>query len=240
MIHHAFPASALSVAFASGMAASLVASAALAGPSWDLDNTSDAKQSAQDAQAVTTGGSVLNISGSLSGIPLLGEVALVDMYLVYINAPMTFYMSTAGGQFGGSANFDSQLFLFSAQDTPTGMSAGALLANHLAAAGSSGSFVGSASSDGSYRLENAGFYYLAISGFGTNPYASNNELLWGALTDPGIVAYGQGRELAYWQNAGNVQGGAYTIHLNGVTGVPAPGACALLGLCGLLRSRRRN
>ncbi len=240
MIHHAFPVSALPVALASGIAASLIASAALAGPSWDLDNTSDAKQSAQDAQAVTTGGSVLNISGSLSGIPLLGEVDLVDMYLVYINAPMTFYMSTAGGQFGGSANFDSQLFLFSAQNNPTGMSAGALLANHLAAAGSSGSFVGSASSDGSYRLDSAGFYYLAISAFGTNPYASNNELLWGALTDPGVVAYGQGTELAYWQNAGNVQGGAYTIHLNGVTGVPAPGACALLGLCGLLRSRRRN
>ena len=106
MIHHAFPASALSVAFASGMAASLVASAALAGPSWDLDNTSDAKQSAQDAQAVTTGGSVLNISGSLSGIPLLGEVDLVDMYLVYINAPMTFYMSTAGGQFGGDGSHE--------------------------------------------------------------------------------------------------------------------------------------
>jgi hypothetical protein len=240
MIHHAFPASALSVALASGMAASLVASAALAGPTWDLDNTSDAKQSAQDAQAVTTAGSVLNISGSLSGIPLLGEVDLVDMYLVYINAPMTFYMSTAGGQFGGSANFDSQLFIFSAQDNPTAMSAGALLANHLAAAGSSGSFVGSASSDGSYRLESAGFYYLAISAFGTNPYASNNELLWGALTDPGVVAYGQGTELAYWQNVGDVQGGAYTIHLNGVTGVPAPGACGLLGLCGLLRSRRRN
>lgn len=226
--------------FSSALLTSLCAHSALAGPTWDVDLTTDAKQSAQDAQTVSTGGVVQNITGTLGGSPLVGEADLVDMYLVHIDMPMSFSMSTMGGIAGGSANFDSQLFLFRADGIPSDRRAHALLANHLAMAGSTGSFVGNHASDGSFTLDTPGLYYLAICAFGTNPYDSGNEPLWGPLNVPGVVAFGNGGVLGAWQTPGAVQGGAYTIHLSGVSGVPAPGALALLALVGLTRGRRRN
>jgi hypothetical protein len=197
----------------------------------------DAKGGANTAQPVSTGGPVTTITGTLGTYPLVGGgYDVVDMYLIRLANPGILKMSTVGGTFGGSAAFNSQLFLFRAEGIPGSMKAFGLLANNDADDGETGSLVGPAATDGSGFVVNApGLYFIAITAFGTNPFTTGGDPIWGDLNVPGQVRYGNGAELAGWNPVGQVGGGNYTISISGFTGdaVPAPGALALLGLGGL-------
>ena len=212
------------------------------GPSWEGDLINDAKDSAASAQLISTGGAVTNISGTLGGGPLLGQVDFVDMYLIRLENPGILKISTAGGSFGGDAGFDSQLFLFRAGGVPGDLKAGGLLANNDADDGNTGSLIGPAATDGSgFVVTSPGLYFIAISAFGTNPFNSNGDPIWGVLNVPGQIRFGEGGDLAGWSVTGQPAGGSYSIRIEGFSGVnvPAPGALAILALAGLVNRRRR-
>lgn len=238
---------AASVALVSSTIAFAAASSASAfGPSWEGDLIDDAKGDANTAQLVSTGGPITTITGTLGTYPLLGGGPdVVDMYLIRLENPGILKLSTVGGSFGGSAAFDSQLFLFRAEGLPGSMKAFGLLANNDSGDDSSGSFVGPAANDGSGFIVNApGLYFIAITAFGTNPFTTGGDPIWGDLNVPGQIRFGNQSELAGWNATGQSPGGGYTISVSGFSGqgVPAPGAVALLaigGLTGRLSRRRR-
>jgi len=216
------------------------ASAATAGPTWDVDYNDDAKATPSTAQPITLNGPVLNITGQLTGFGFDGTGDFVDMYLVDIRTPTLLKMSTVGGNLGGDASFDTQLFLFRQVEGTNGPRALGMLANNDAAQGVTGSFLGSSATDGSgFTLVAPGLYYIAISGLGTNPISATGELIFSGMSFPGAVVFGGERELFDWVGQGAT--GTYNIRLEAVEGVPAPGALALL--CSVLaapRSRRRG
>ncbi|MFM7262034.1 MAG: hypothetical protein ACKO3W_15710, partial [bacterium] len=197
----------------------------------------DAKGGANTAQPVSTGGPITSITGTLGSYPLAGGgYDVVDMYLIRLENPGILKISTAGNSFGGSAAFDSQLFLFRADGTPDDRKAIGLLANNDADDGTTGSLIGPAATDGSgFVVSSPGLYYIAITAFGTNPFTTGGGPIWGDLNVPGQVRFGNFGELAGWNPTGQVQGGGYTISIAGFSGsaVPAPGVLALFGLGGL-------
>ena len=235
-----------STLLSASVVALFAASAASAhGPSWEGDLLEDAKDKANTAQGVTTGGPITSITGTLGSYPLAGGgVDLVDMYLIRLENPGILKISTFGNSFGGSAAFDSQLFLFRATGAPGSMKALGLLANNDGDDGSTGSLIGQAATDGSGFLVDApGLYFIAIAAFGVNPFTTGGAPIWGALNVPGQVRYGNQAELVDWAAGGQSPGGSYTISIAGFSGnaVPAPGALALLGLGGLAgRFKRRR
>ncbi|MEY3143049.1 MAG: hypothetical protein RLY21_1542 [Planctomycetota bacterium] len=230
-----------SVAVASSLASLAIGSAAIAGPIWEGDTESDAKQNPDDAQVITTEGSVALIKGRLTGSSLMGNVDYIDMYLLNISTPAALRISTAGGQFGGGAAFNSQLFLFQAVQNSQGQFvARGLLANNDISGENSGSLLTNAANDGSqFVLGQPGLYFLAITTSGINARNANGGPIWPALNQPGVSSFGNFQNFANW--AGDPAGGAgdYEIRVEGITGVPAPGALALLGLAGLRPRRRR-
>jgi hypothetical protein len=209
--------------------AALVTGAALAGPTWDVDYNDDAKATPATAQAITINGPVLNIAGNLTGVGFDGEADFVDMYLVDIRTPTLLRLSTAGGDLGGDASFDTQLFLFRRVGNPNDPRALGLLANNDAAPGLVGSWLGSSANDGSgFSLVTPGFYYIAIAGAGVDAVGETGESIFTGLGTPGTVVFGGEKDLADW--AGQGATGTYSIRVEAVSGVPAPGAIAVLGM----------
>jgi hypothetical protein len=209
--------------------AALVTGAANAGPTWDVDYNDDAKATPATAQAITLTGPVLNIAGNLTGVGFDGEADFVDMYLVDIRTPTLLRLSTAGGDLGGDASFDTQLFLFRRAGGPNDPRALGLLANNDAAPGLVGSWLGSSANDGSgFSLVTPGFYYIAIAGLGVSAVGESGESIFTGLSVPGAVVFGGEKELADWAGSGAT--GTYSIRVEAVNGVPAPGAIAVLGM----------
>ena len=213
----------------------------LAGPIWDGDFESDAKQTPESAQVISTDGSVLQITGRLTGTALQGGADYIDMYLVRITAPSILAISTAGGDFGGNAQFDSQLFLFRASQGSTGQFfAQGIFASDDASASNPGAFLNNSANDGSqFTLTQAGLYFIAVTTKGIQARNPNGAPLWPELDVPGLRSFAEFDLFQNW--AGDPTGGVgdYEIRVTGVEGVPAPGAIALLGLFGLTRRRRR-
>ncbi|MBI1303118.1 MAG: hypothetical protein GC172_04960 [Phycisphaera sp.] len=208
--------------------ATLAAGTAHAGPTWDVDYNDDAKATPATAQAITLTGPVLNIAGNLTGVGFDGEPDFVDMYLVDIRTPTLLRLSTAGGDLGGDASFDTQLFLFRRVGNADAPRALGLLANDNAAAGLVGSWLGNSANDGSgFSLVTPGFYYIAIAGLGVSAVGESGESIFTGLSTPGAIVFGGEKELADW--AGQGATGSYSIRVEAVSGVPAPGAIALLG-----------
>lgn len=220
----------------------LAASApSFAGPIWDGDFEDDAKQNPETAQTVTTNGSVLQIKGQLTGTALQGPGDFIDMYLVRITAPTILSISTAGGDFGGNAQFDSQLFLFRAGMGQTGQPfAQGIFASDDASASNNGAFLNNTANDGSqFTLTEEGFYYIAITAKGVQARNPNGASMWPELDVPGLRSFAGFDLFANWAGDPSSNVGLYDIRVSGISGVPAPGAVALLGLAGLARRRRR-
>jgi MYXO-CTERM domain-containing protein len=219
-----------------------LASIALAGPIWDADLVDDAKQSADTAQVVSADGNVTQIRGKLTGAAFMSGGDYIDMYLVRIATPSILKISTAGGSAGGFTQFDSQLFVFRALQTTQGnFVAQAVLANNDASDGNLGSLIGNTANDGSqFTLQNAGLYFIAIANAGVTALNANGGPLWEGLDQPGRVAFGQFGGFNNWGGQPDANVGDYAIRLEGVSGVPSPGAAALLGLAGLAGRRRRR
>ena len=142
---------------------------------------------------------------------------------------------------GGGADFDTQLFLFRRKGgNGNNVRAAALKGNNDAAPGNSGSRLGEGPGPESNAvLLSPGFYYLAITGVGTDAFTDDGSLIWPDLGEAGETVTGGEQFLNDW--AGNGQVGDYAIRLQIASGgaVPTPGALALLGL-GALASRRRR
>jgi MYXO-CTERM domain-containing protein len=235
------PSSSSAVRLLASVSALAAAGAAFAGPIWDGDNQEDAKQTPQDAQAITTGGSVLSIKGSLNGTALMNP-DLIDLYRFEITNPLILKFSTAGGEFGGNSNFDSQIFVFQAVQNQSGAwLARAIFANNDISDSNPGSFVGNAANDGSgFVLQQPGTYFVAITLRGVNAFDPNGGALWQGLNEPGLIPFGELQDFGFWGGDAVAQGGSYDMRVAGIAGtVPAPGAIALLGLAGLARRRRR-
>ncbi len=216
-----------------------LARASYAGPTWDNDLWVDAGNSASMAQTVTQTGTVMEIKGRLSTTGF-GNAApdYSDMFLIQITAPTIFRISTAGGESGGSAAFDSQLFVFKGSGSVTNPHAFGVLGNADFSSSMNGAMVQSQSNDGSgFVLTDPGLYYIAISMRGVNPL-STSGLIWPNMPT-GVIGFGNFDALTGWAvDPANV-GGEYSIRTVGIEGVPAPGALALLALAGLARRSRR-
>jgi MYXO-CTERM domain-containing protein len=218
-----------------------LATSAFAGPIWEGDLEDDAKQTPGTAQTVTTDGSVQMIKGQLTGTAFQGGGDYIDMYLVKITAPTSLLISTAGGQFGGGAQFDSQLFLFRAQQGQTGgFLAQGIFANNDASADNVGAFLTNSANDGSqFTITETGLYFIAITNKSVTAIGDNQEPIWPGLDVPGLRSFGGLTPFQAWGGTPSPDVGQYEIRLTGVSGVPAPGALALLGLAGLATRRRR-
>lgn len=229
----------LAAGFLAAVASFATGSRATAGPTWELDYTEDAGQLASSAQFITASlDPMINIYGRLGGAGFVTS-DYVDMYLLEITSPTMVTISTAGGDGGGSAGFDTQLFIFKRKGIGNNVRALALRANNDAAPGNSGSRVGSEGDPSQdYTVLGRGFYFLAIAGVGTTALDHSGQAIWDDLSSPGITVSGFERSLADW--AGNGAVGEYHIRLMSVGGAaPAPGAIALLGIAGLVGRRRR-
>jgi hypothetical protein len=184
------------------------------------------------AQTATGSGTLTGIAGSTGG----GDTE--DMYLINIRDFSAFQAGTdpAAGSAGGSASFDTQLWLF---DT----SGNGILGNDDCPGGCPGfhsHLSGPTPTDGQPGLTANGNYYLAISGFGNDPNSAGgaifNQATFAELSGPD--GPGGGSPISGWMGGGAT--GSYTIGLSGANFVPEPATLGLVALGGLAVLRRRR
>jgi MYXO-CTERM domain-containing protein len=216
------------------LAAALPAASALAGPDWDKDLRIDAGSSIASAQTIEFDGNLSTIAGKLTGFALAGEGEgdFQDVYRFIIDDPATFYITLGGAS--GSVNFDACMWLFDDQG-------GAVLANNDADGSTNVPAIGNAANAGVLlTITKPGVYFLAISGFNSQPVDALGSAIFPPIVfEPGVVTSG----LKFWQSAWSGPGitGDYVVGVTGGSGfIPAPGALALLGLSGLGMRRRRR
>jgi MYXO-CTERM domain-containing protein len=212
------------------VASCALAAPAVAGPDWV--EREDAGSNYTGAQRVVGVGTPLSISGTLS-TGLIGD-DLEDVYLISITSPGTFKFDLR------NSTFDSMIHLFNVTQAEELFG---LLANNDSAF-SPGSYIGGPmATDGSGAMVlNPGIYALAISGFNRHPVSRTGDIfLFTSLTETsGPDGPGGINPLEGWVGTGET--GSYNIIMEGVgyVDVPAPGAAALLGLCGVTALRRRR
>ncbi|MDG2201531.1 MAG: DVUA0089 family protein [Phycisphaerales bacterium] len=204
---------------------------AIQGPNHEEDD--DAGSNVNNAKKLTGAGALNTITGALTGSNR-GEGDFQDVYEVYISNPEIFRLQFAPTDGG----FNTMLWLFDQEGR-------GLLGNDnsfIDGEPTPLSFLGNSSTDGSFQLVNPGRYYIAISGFNSQPVSAQGSIF--NLGDDLFGVYGaqgQGANAPQigWTQDGDI--GSYFLHLDGVEFIPlpAPGALALLGLAGL-RSRRRR
>ena len=236
---------------ASALALTVVATS-FAGPDWVEDG--DAGPAIQTAQPITNvvGGQVQRIIGTLAGAPTPAGLSpdFEDVYLINIIDPGTFFVSTAP-EYGGYSDFQTSLWLFDADGfgllanvyspqspvQPPGGAAGAIL----------GSTLFNFSTDGTnIVITKPGLYYLAISGIPNHPLASGptegQDIFWfdqfDEISGPDGPAGQEFPFIKHWWGEG--ESGSYTIVVEGVGEVPAPGALGMLTLAGVGVGRRRR
>lgn len=177
----------------------------MAGPDWDEDMHGDAGSLPTTAQSVIGTGVLSSIHGRLSVAADASDFQ--DMYLIRIDCPgaITFKAGT-DPSFGGSADFNTQLWLFDANGF-------GLLGNNDVTPSFGLSGFGNMSTDGSSIVVSApGFYYIAVSGVGSNPVDSSNLPIF-LFTSPvevsGPDGPGGSNPIAGWSGPGAV--GEYLI-----------------------------
>jgi MYXO-CTERM domain-containing protein len=209
----------------------LIAPSAFAGPDWDGDLEVDAGKSIQTAQTITFNGNLQTIAGKLTGSALTLEPDFHDVYKFVITDPGKFIVDLTGV---GGANFDACLWLFDANGVP-------LLGTNDANSKTNAPRLTSTANGGNLiSVTSPGIYFLAVSGFASEPVSFGKPLWPGVVFDPGIVAGSFQNKFAWegdWSGDGAI--GDYILTVTGVAGVPAPGAAALFALAGLAGRRRR-
>lgn len=208
-----------------------LAPVALAGPDWDTDLESDAGSSLQSAQTITFNGNLQTIAGRLNGLAVL-DADFHDVYRLVITSPGDFLIDLTGP---GGVDFDACLWLFDENGVP-------LLGTNDADGNTTAPRLGNSSNAGSpISITQPGVYFLAISGIGSEPIAFGEPLWPSVVFQPGIVAGAFGTKSGWdgsWSGDGAI--GNYLMTVTGVSGVPGPGALALLGAAGLIGRRRRR
>jgi Bacterial pre-peptidase C-terminal domain len=209
-----------------------VAPVAFAGPDWDSDFKQDAGSTIQTAQKVNVNGPVQTIAGRLTGLAFTLGGDFQDVYEIAITDPGTFVIDLTGG----GLNFDACLWLFDENGNPL---LGTNDANELTTAPK---LTNTSNAGARITLTTPGVYFFSVSGIGSEPTQFGKPLWPSIVFSPGIVAGSFGSKGPWdgsWSGDGAI--GEYTMTLQGVSGVPAPGAIALVGLAGLAgRSSRRR
>jgi MYXO-CTERM domain-containing protein len=183
------------------------------------------------AQDISGGPNVLD---RLDGALLPDGSQDVDVYRITIANPAAFSAIVSGGTLT-----DTTIYLFNLNGTGIAKNDDISGSNFLSAFP-----VG----DANYATLPAGDYLFAISIFGVIPFSVSPP----TLVSQNIFDVNQFTGVQGPVNAANpvldwaavstfVEGGSYEVSFTGVTtGVPAPGAMALLGLGGLVAARRRR
>ncbi len=224
---------------ASFVCAFALVSSALAGPDWD-EGPTDAGSTASTAQVITVTSAVNTITGKLTASALV-QGDFQDCFLINIETPSQFSITTGPG-IGGNPAFNPMLFLFRVDASPTATLAHGVMANNDISFGSTVAGLRQLTNDGSGGgVFGPGVYMIAICGFGSQPINANGQNIFNqAFLQAGVIAgTAAGLEdtrLAGWSADGDV--GNYVLNVQGVTGIPAPGALALLALGGLASRRR--
>ncbi len=190
--------------------------AAMSGPNW-VEPGSGAGSLPPTAAKPNGVGPLQLLSGSLDGPVLEGSKSLPDfedVYEIYIQNPAAFRARTFSMSDGGSATFNTLLFLFDA-------SGNGLLANDDAFPGEFGSALLPMSNDGTGVVISApGVYYLAICGAGNRPQSSGGPIF--NLVSPFEISGPDGpggmAPVSAWSGAGEF--GEYAIALEGVRFIP--------------------
>lgn len=219
------------------------------GPEWVEQG--DAGSLPNGAQIVSGSGGLQKISGALEGaVNFDGTGDFEDMYLIYIDDPQNFSATTTFLN-GGSADFDSQMWLFA----PSGFG---ILGNDdtfVIGEGNGtvlpGSTLGPKATDRSgAMITEPGLYLLAISGKFEVPISPEGLICTFASPTEisGPDGPGGGQPISAWNNtslnfgAPLGQTGTYSIALTGTSLVPAPSGfvALLIGAAGLRRRARRR
>ncbi|MCB9848200.1 MAG: hypothetical protein H6814_07270 [Phycisphaeraceae bacterium] len=196
-------------------------SVALGGPTWPENPEAGALPAT--AQKVYGPGAVGTIFGSLGGpgpapIGVRGISGdFQDMYLIKIVDPLAFVATTFPGA-GGSANFDTQLFLFTGPDHPAGPGLGIFANDEAPGALAGESLLTNNVTDGSMHPQLLAdvHYYLAISGFNSDPVSPTGNIFNQATRteQSGPDGMGGSDQINAWDANGDV--GDYAISLQGV------------------------
>ena len=212
-LHHTLP-----LAIAAAIALLPLAATNTSGPDWDGDNYEDAGDTPSTAQKVSVEftQTILTVRGSLKGedeegLAGTGTGDYQDMYEVVLKEPGQFSIQTLPPL--GGAEFDTILSVYAPNGTP-------LLANNDADQGTTGSIVGSQSSDGTFSITNPGVVYIAISGYPSRPLNSAGEDVFAWTQDPTAVVgpSNAAGPVAGWSEPGEI--GAYVIQLTSVGPIP--------------------
>ena len=203
---------------------------AFAGPDWT--EVGDAGSSLATAQLPAGVGQIRSIAGSLGGEAQ--DPDFEDMYIIGISDPTTFRLDLL------SANFDAQLFIFNI--TLSGGALG-LLANDNVSEGNNAPALTSISTDGTNALlDLPGLYLIGVAGAGRNPVSAGGLIF--DIASPTEISGADGPggllRLSGWEGNGEV--GDYSIDMTSTIfpQIPAPAGAALLGLGGLVSTRRRR
>jgi hypothetical protein len=165
------------------------------------------------------------IAGRLDGFGLVGPGDFQDMYAIYIEDFVNFKATTVAGELPDAfTTFDSQLFLFDSAGVGVGASDGA---------GPGATLTIPTLIQPSLT---PGVFYLAISGFDSDPVDAANALLFPNVTGV-VVAPINFNPIADWTTG--AVGGDYVIALAEAFFIPSPGALALLLLAAPRHRRAR-
>jgi|GEM_PF-594445 len=219
--------------------------AVVAGPTWP-ELPPDAGSLLPGAQVPVGVGPIARIFGTLGGPA--GPVArgigdFEDMYLIKITDPVLFFASTDPAD-GGSANFNTELFLFTGPDHPDGPGLGMFANDDNPGAPNNESRITGLVTDSSLppALLPGLHYYLAITGFSDVPLGGGVNIFNQSIPTELSGPDGPGglNPINNWSGPGEF--GDYEISLRGVEFpmIPSPGAGVLLAVGLSLGSSRRR
>ena len=208
-----------------------LAAPALAGPDWiEIGDAGSFLLSAQIPAPPPGVTQLSTISGTLNA--LSGD--LEDLYVIRIDAPLTFSITT------GSADFDSVLYLFNITINDEALG---LLGNDDQATGNNlPRLVGAATDGTGVVVSSPGDYLLAVTGRGRIPLSATGPIFnLASLTEiSGADGPGGLNALSGWTGEGDT--GSYNIDLVDINfpRYPAPGTIAAPIMIALAAGRRRR
>jgi hypothetical protein len=193
---------------ASPLVSLVVASAALAGPTFE--EVPDAGSTPATAQPTTGSGPLGRIKGSLTGTADFPDFE--DVYIICINDPSSF-SATVNATL---TTFDTELWLFKIDGT-------GLLSNNNDPLSFPTIFsrIGNSATDGSgAAVTTPGLYFLAITAKGNVPLAFGqpifNDLTFNGVEVSGPDGPGGPFQWQNWSQNSDIDGGDYAIDLSGV------------------------